>query len=111
MLDGNSAAELTHDRAGVDPAPYLAAALDSVIETLMVDLKPARAGFARIDLQDFLTEQSDLAELLVQYWGDFDKFKDEIERRLRSHLQNHEIVAERADDLAREAEEDAGCES
>jgi hypothetical protein len=117
MLDGNSAAELRHDTDGVDPTPYLAPALDEVVERVMLGERvPKGRRFSYIDLFDFLQEQPDAHELLAQFIScsaqeaseRSSNLDREIERRLRAHLQDSEIVAERAADMARDTEEDAG---
>lgn len=108
MLDGNSAAELLHDQAPSARADasrwFLADALDDVVERMLVAQKVQGLN---LDLPCFLEDQDDLVELVSAaiVSRDWPAFDAEIERRLRRHLQDSEVVAERAEELANEPDE------
>jgi len=110
MFDSASAAEVRHDRESTARAevatPYLAEALDDVVERVMGAQK---VPGLRLDLQCFLEDQADLHELVSTaiVSRDFKALDELIEKRLREHLQDDEAVLDRADEIARDRAEAA----
>jgi hypothetical protein len=87
-------------------APYIAEALDDVVERV---LGAQKVPGLRLDLPCFLEEQADLHELVSTaiVSRDFQALDELIEKRLRVALQDNEVVLDRADEIARDRAEDA----
>lgn len=125
MNDSAAVAERLHDQRGVDPAPYMAEALDEVTSAVLrTGQWPANVeGKSRptpdIRLADFLFDQADsvLVALLAHGLGSDNEREaytgavEEIERRFRSEYRDSEEVQARAAELAREAAFQRGCRS
>lgn len=108
---------------------YKERALEDVVETIMLYgeyPQPRRASYGlsfvqrirQFDLREWLTENykpEEIADFMVRamtdYGLDFDEERllqtDSIEKQLTVELRDSPIVLDKADELAREAEEDA----
>ena len=112
-----TASELAHDLAQMrapDPTPYLARALDDVVEQVMEGKRvPHGRRYDCIELRDFLDAhvgieaQTDdyVALLLASNEEAFCRLGEQrraLEAKLRRHLEGSEIVLERAQEIADE---------
>lgn len=108
-------AELQHDRTGRDIEPFMARALDDVVECIQQHGQypaPKRNGFVRVefDSAEFIVDEMykgehlyDFVADVLQALDDADKafwLKDKIEKALRARLEGSEIVQARARQLA-----------
>lgn len=111
-------AELQHDLAGRDIEPFMARAMDDVVECIQQHGQyPAPAkrngfGLVRVqfDMAEFIVDELYKGELLYDFAAealhaldDADKafwLKDKIEKALRARLEGSEIVQARARQLA-----------
>lgn len=110
------------DEGTTDLDPFMAEALESVVETITLFgqyPQPRKGRFERIqfDLQEWMTEHYDPADLanlamcaVINFGSCFDdrrlKESASLEQRLKDELRDSEIVREKAQELADDARED-----
>jgi hypothetical protein len=106
-----SAAELQHDRGAqkrYDGASFQM--VDAIEDCVWRIFDGQSIGCPKIDLAGFLDGLEDsggLKEIVSQALAGGDSLRDLLEARLRKDLEDSDTVLDRADELARDAEEEA----
>ena len=112
----NSAAELRNDQRTVDPTPYMAEAINEIVDGVMSG-QQVRGYRSRMDIQDAVSlftdedERDDmLARLLVirdpVVLADLQStLRDQLDQRLRARLAGSELAQDVAHRISREPRE------